>query len=64
MGNSFDALSDKENRFKEDRDDEKEKFDEIKKGNEKFFQNFHKTHQDAKQPKINLTYECIIYDSR
>lgn len=64
MGNSFDALSDKENRFKDDRYDEKEKFDKIKKGNEKFFQNFHKTHQDAKQPKTNLTYECIIYDSR
>lgn len=63
MGNSFDALSDKENRFKEDRDDEKEKFDKIKKGNEKFFQNFYKTHLDAKQPK-NITYEDIIYDSR
>lgn len=37
MGNSFDALSDKENRFKEDGDYEKEKFDKIKKGNEKFF---------------------------
>lgn len=64
MGNSFDALSEKENRFKDDRDDEKEKFDKIKKRNEKFFQNFHKTHPDAKQPKINLTYESIIYDSR
>lgn len=64
MGNSFDALSEKENWFKDDRDDEKEKFDKIKKRNEKFFQNFHKTHQDAKQPKINLTYEGIIYDSR
>ena len=63
MGNSFDALSDKENRFKDDRYDEKEKFDKIKKGNEKFFQNFHKTHPDAKQPK-NITYEDIIYDSR
>lgn len=63
MGNSFDALSDKENLFKEDRDDEKEKFDEIKKGNEKHFQNFHKTHTDAKQPK-NITHESIIYDSR
>lgn len=63
MGNSFDALSDKENRFKDDRYDEKEKFDKIKKGNEKFFQNFHKTRQDAKQQK-NITYEGIIYDSR
>ena len=26
MGNSFDALSDKENRFKEDEDDENSKF--------------------------------------
>lgn len=51
MGNSFDALSDKENRFKDDEDDEKEEFDKIKKGNEKHFQNFHKTHPDAKQPK-------------
>lgn len=64
MGNSFDALSEKENRFKDDRDDEKEKFDKIKKRNEKFFQNFHKTHPNAKQPKIDLTYEVIIYDSR
>lgn len=31
MGNSFDALSDKENRFKDDRYAEKEKFDKIKK---------------------------------
>lgn len=64
MGNSFDALSDKENRFKDDEDDEKEEFDKIKKCNQKHFQNFHKTHQDAKQPKINLTCEGIIYDSR
>ena len=64
MGNWFDALSDIEYRFKEVGDDEKEKFDKIKKGNEKFFQNFHKTHQDAKQSKTNLTYEGIIYDSR
>ena len=64
MGNSFDALSDKENRFKEDEDDEKEEFDKIKKCNEKHFQNFHKTHSDSKQPKINLTYRDIIYDSR
>lgn len=64
MGNSFDALSEKENRFKDDRDDEKEKFDKIKKRNEKFFQNFHNTNSDAKQPKINLTYRDIIYDSR
>lgn len=63
MGNSFDALSDKENRLKEDGDDEEEKFDEIKKCNEKNFQNFHKTSSDAKQPK-NITYEGIIYDSR
>ena len=63
MGNSFDALSEKENRFKDDRDDEKEKFDKIKKGNKKHFQNFHKTHTDAKQPK-NITHEGIIYDSR
>ena len=40
MGNSFDALSEKENRFKYDRDDEKEKFDKIKKRNEKFFSEF------------------------
>ncbi len=63
MRNSFDALRDKENRFKEDGDDEKEEFDKIKKGNEKHFQNFQKTHPDAKQPKINLTYKGIIYDS-
>ena len=63
MGNSFDALSEKENRFKDDRDDEKEKFDKIKKGNKNHFQNFHKTHTDAKQPK-NITHEDIIYDSR
>lgn len=48
MGNSFDAFGDKENRFKEDGDNEKEKFDKIKKNNEKFFQDFHKAHKDAK----------------
>lgn len=59
MGNSFDALSDKENRFKEDEDDEKEEFDKIKKCNEKHFQNFHKTHTDAKQPKSTLLMKIL-----
>ena len=64
MRNSFDTFSNKENWFKEDWDEEKDELNKIKKCNEKFFQNFHYTHSDAKQPKINLTYRDIIYDSR